>query len=118
MIVEDYVVLGGFSGIHQFCKLGAYSFIGRAALVVKDVLPYVLVAGHDSKAIGLNLVGLKRWNFSPQTTDCLRRAYKIIFRSHLTVQNAIKELDMLVTDCPEVQLMIDMLKNSERGVTR
>lgn len=116
--VEDYVVLGGFSGVHQFCKLGAYSFIGRAALIVKDVLPYVLVAGHESKVIGLNSVGLKRWEFKPETIDYLKRAYKVIFRKHLAVQDALEELETLVTNCREIQLMIDMLRQSERGITR
>lgn len=118
VIVDDYTVLGGFSGVHQFCRVGPYSFIGRAAMVVKDVLPYVLVAGHDPKVIGLNLVGLKRGNFTVEATNDLRRAYKIIFRSHLTVQDAVKELAPLVSSCPEIQLMIDRLMESERGITR
>ena len=80
VIVEDYAIFAGFSGVHQFCKVGKYSFIGKATMVVKDVLPYILVAGYDARAIGLNLVGLKRHNFSLETTNYLRRAYKTIFR--------------------------------------
>lgn len=118
VIVEDHAIFAGFSGVHQFCKIGRYSFIGKATMVVKDVLPYVLIAGYDAKAIGLNLVGLKRHNFKLETTNYLRRAYKIIFRSHLTVQEALKELALLAKDCPEVGIMIDMLEHSERGITR
>lgn len=118
VIVEDYAIFSGFSAVHQFCKIGRYSFIGGATMVVKDVLPYILVNGHDAKAIGLNLTGLKRHNFSLETTNYLRRAYKIIFRSHLTVAEALKELALLVQDCAEVQPMIDMLRQSDRGIIR
>jgi UDP-N-acetylglucosamine acyltransferase len=118
VIVEDYAIVSGFSGVHQFCKIGSYSFIGGATMVVKDVLPYTLVNGHDAKAIGLNLTGLKRHNFTLETTNYLRRAYKIIFRSNLTVTEAIKELVPLAADCSEVGSMIEMLQGSDRGITR
>jgi UDP-N-acetylglucosamine acyltransferase len=118
VIVDDYVIFAGFSGVHQFCRVGTYSFIGKATMVVKDVLPYLMVVGYDARTIGLNLVGLKRWNFPLETTHYLRRAYKIIFRSHLTVPEALAELEPLSLECEQIRLMIDMLASSERGITR
>lgn len=118
VIVEDHVIFSGFSAVHQFCKVGRHSFIGKATMVVKDVLPYILVSGYDAKAIGLNLVGLKRHDFSLETTHWLRQAYKLIFRSHLTVAQALDALTPLSKECPEILHMIDMLIHSERGITR
>lgn len=116
--VDDYVIFAGFSGVHQFCRVGAYSFIGKATMVVKDVLPYLMVVGYDARTIGLNLTGLKRWNFSLETTYFLRRAYKIIFRNNLTVPEALKELEPLTLECAEIRPMVEILAGSERGITR
>ncbi len=116
--VDDYVNIGGYAAIHQFCHVGVYSFIARATYVTKDVLPYVMIAGHTTAACGINTVGLKRRGFSSEAIDGLRRAYKIIFRKGLTVQQAVAELEVLQTDCSEVVLMIDALNKSTRGIVR
>jgi UDP-N-acetylglucosamine acyltransferase len=81
--VEDYAIIGGLTGIHQFCRIGAHCIIGGASAVVKDVPPYTLVQGNHAKLFGLNLVGLKRRNFSEKTIKAIKDAYRIIFRSHL-----------------------------------
>lgn len=117
-IIHDYAIIGAYAGIHQFCQVGAYAFITRATYVNKDVLPYVMVAGQTTACCGINTVGLRRRGFSSSAIDCLRRAYKIIFRKGLTVQQALVELDVLQHDCPEVIPMIDALKQSTRGIVR
>lgn len=116
--VEDYATIGAYSAVHQFCQIGAYAFIARASYVTKDVLPYVMIAGHDSSACGMNTVGLRRRGFSSTAIDHLRRAYKIIFRRGLTVQQAIAELEMMQQDCVEVLPLIDALNTSTRGIVR
>ncbi|WP_028388325.1 acyl-ACP--UDP-N-acetylglucosamine O-acyltransferase [Legionella fairfieldensis] len=116
--VNDYATIGGYAAVHQFCHVGAYAFIARATYVSKDVLPYVMIAGHATSACGLNTVGLRRRGFSAPTIDQLRRAYKIIFRKGLTVQQAIAELEVMQADCPEIILMIDALNQSTRGIVR
>ncbi len=116
--VHDYVNIGAYAAIHQFCIVGAYAFIARATYVSKDVLPYVMIAGHSTSACGINTVGLKRRGFSSTAVDCIRRAYKIIFRRGLTVQQAIAELELLLDDCSEIQPMIDTLNQSTRGIVR
>lgn len=118
VVVDDYATIGAYSAIHQFCKVGAYAFITRAMYVTKDVLPYVMVAGQDASACGINTVGLKRRGISSSAVDILRRAYKIIFRKGLTVQEALIDLEALLLDCPEVSLMIESLKQSTRGIVR
>lgn len=118
VVIGDFAILSGFSGVHQFCTVGAHSFIGGGSMVTKDVLPYVLVDGHDAKTCGLNSEGLKRRGFSPEAINTLRKAYKIIYRNGLTVAQAIEQLTELTADCPEVNLMIEALQQSTRGIVR
>lgn len=118
--VEDYAILSGFSMVHQNCVIGAHSFVGAGTGIGKDVLPYVMVsgAGHEASVFGLNSVGLKRRGFSDETLVHLKRAYKIIFRQNLSVAEALEQLDDMLSECPEVGLLITALKNSSRGITR
>lgn len=118
VIVDDYANIGGYAAIHQFCHVGKYAFVARATYVTKDVLPYLMIAGSDTSACGINTVGLRRGGFSSQAIDHLRRAYKIIFRKGLTVQQAVAELEVMQNDCPEVLLLIDALNLSTRGIVR
>lgn len=116
--VYDFAIIGPYAAVHQFCQVGAYAFIARATYVTKDVLPYVMIAGHTTAACGINTVGLRRRGFSSSAIDHLRRAYKIIFRKGLTVQQAVAELEIMQNDCPEVTPMIDALNQSTRGIVR
>lgn len=118
VVVDDFATIGAYSAVHQFCRVGAYAFITRGTYITKDVLPYVIVAGQDVAVYGINTVGLKRRGVSSSAVDILRRAYKIIFRKGLTVQQALVDLEALLLDCPEVSLMIDSLKQSTRGIVR
>lgn len=118
--VEDYAILSGFSMVHQYCVIGQHSFIAAGTGIGKDVLPYLMVSGtgHESSVFGLNSVGLKRHGFSDETLTYLKRAYKIIFRQNLTVLQALELLKEMVSECPQIQLMIDKLEQSERGIMR
>ncbi len=118
VILNDYAIIGAYAAVHQFCQVGVYAFIARATYVTKDVLPYVMIAGHTTSACGINTVGLRRRGFSSTAIDHLRRAYKIIFRKGLTVQQALGELDVLKKDCPELLPMIEALMQSTRGIVR
>ena len=116
--VDNYATVGAFCAIHQFCNIGAYSFITRGAMVVKDVLPFLMVAGNDAKVYGLNTVGLKRNGFAPETITNLDKAYKLIFRSKLTLATVVDELTAMLAECPEVQLFIDGINRADRGILR
>ena len=116
--LQDYAIIGAYSAVHQFCVVGAYAFIARSTYITKDVLPYVMIAGHDSAVCGLNTVGLRRRGLSSEAIDILRRAYKVIFRKGLTAQQAVAELEVMQKDCPEIGPMIDALNQSTRGIVR
>ena len=118
VLVDDYAILSAYAAVHQFCRIGAHSFVAKATMVVQDVLPYFLVAGYDAKACGLNKEGLKRRDFSVETINRLRQAYKIIVRQGLTVETAVQELLLIAQGCPEVNVLITALQQAERGVTR
>jgi UDP-N-acetylglucosamine acyltransferase len=120
VIVGDFTIFGGFVKVAQFVRIGAYSFFIGGADIGKDVLPYVIAGGDldTAKLYGLNLIGLKRHGFSEQTLTYLKDAYNIILRKKLTVVQAIPELEAMLPVCPEVQLFIDMLNQSERGILR
>ena len=116
--VEDNAIIGGLTGIHQFSSIGAHCIIGGASAVVKDVPPYTMASGNHAKLFGLNLVGLRRRNFSEKTIKALKNAYRIIFRSHLLLEAALKKAQDEVEDCPEVHHFIQFIKESKRGVCR
>ncbi len=116
--VEDYAIIGGLSAVHQFSRIGAHCIIGGASGVAKDVPPYTLANGNHARLFGLNLVGLKRRNFSEETIKALGKAYRIIFRSRLLLDAAIKKVEDEVENFPEVQHFIQFIKESKRGVCR
>ena len=117
-IIEDYVILGGFTLVHQFCTIGKHAFCGMGSAISKDVLPYVMVNGSPASTYGLNSEGIKRKGFSKETIKALKTAYKIIYRSKLTVKEVNIELKALVEQHPEVNHMLAGLNNSERGILR
>tara|TARA_R110000868_G_scaffold113997_5_gene305821 strand:- start:107 stop:880 length:774 start_codon:yes stop_codon:yes gene_type:complete len=114
--IDDYVVLGGFSGVFQFCRLGAHSFISTNSVVIKDVPPYVKVSGYYAKPYGLNSVGLQRRGFSADTLLALKRAYKTVYRNGLTVSDALVELHKVTV--PEVQTLTQFIESSSAGIVR
>lgn len=114
--IEDHVILGGFSGVFQFCRLGAHSFISTNSVVIKDVPPYVKVSGYYAKPFGLNSVGLQRRGFTSEAITELKRAYRIIYRNGLTVTNALAELKAMLT--PEVQQFAQFIEASTAGIVR
>jgi len=116
--VQDYVGFGGYAAVHQFCTVGAHAFVGKASMVTQDVLPYVLVSGSDPVACGLNAIGLKRRGFSNEVIEQLKHAYKVIYRDDLTVAQVLVVLEPMIENCPELKLMLDVLKGSERGIVR
>ncbi len=116
--VEDRAILGGFTVVHQFCKIGSYSFSAFASVITKDIPPYVMVSDNPAGARGINREGLRRAHFSQETIDILRRAYKIIYRQGLTVDHAVEQLAELAAGCEAVRPLIDFLRESKRGIVR
>lgn len=116
--IDDYAILGGFTLVHQFCNIGRHAFCGMGSAISKDVPPYVMVGGNPAQPHGLNSEGLKRHQFSKETQQSLREAYKIIYRSGLTIQEAMSALDGLAKSCPEVAVLKIFIQKSQRGIIR
>ena len=116
--VGDYAILGGFTAVHQFCRIGAHSIIGLGTVVVQDVPPYVTASGNTAKPFGINSEGLKRRGFAPDTITKLKRAYKTVYKSALTMDEAMQELAQQARQCPEIGLMLDFMRASNRGIIR
>lgn len=114
--VEDYVTFGGFSGVFQFCRVGAYGFVSTNSVVIKDVPPYVKVSGYYAKPYGLNVIGLQRRGFTEELLLELRRAYKILYRNGLSLADAI--LSLKSHGLPEVQRLAGFLEESQAGIVR
>lgn len=118
IIIEDYAIIGGLTGIHQFVRIGSYAMIGGVSGVGQDVPPYVIAAGERAKLNGINIIGLKRHGFLPEVISELKAAYRIFFRSRLTTKKAIQTIEEEGLRSKEVQYMINFILNSERGVLR
>jgi UDP-N-acetylglucosamine acyltransferase len=116
--VEDFAIIGGLTGVHQFTRIGAHAIIGGASAVTKDVPPFVMASGHFAKLYGLNMIGLKRRGFSDEAIQALRRTYRIVFRSSMLLSAAIRKVEQEVADLPEVRQFLDFLRTSERGICR
>jgi UDP-N-acetylglucosamine acyltransferase len=116
--IEDYVILGGFTLVYQFCAMGMHSFSGASTLIVKDVPPFVTVWGNRAEAYGINKEGLKRRGFSRETIRALHQAYKIIYKQNLTTEQAIETLKELCEKHPEVRQLVTFLQQSKRGIVR
>ncbi len=116
--VEDYAIISGLTGVHQFCRVGAHCMIGGCSAAVKDIPPYTIAQGNHAKLYGLNLIGLKRRNFPEKTIKAISDAYRIVFRSKLLLEDAIKKAESEVEDLPEVRHFIKFIKESERGICR
>jgi len=116
--MHDYAILGGFTLVHQFCKIGAHVITAVGSVVFKDIPPYVTAAGYDAKPHGINAEGLKRRAFSPETITQIKRAYKTLYRNGLSLEEAKAELNGQISICPEIQLLADFLQISTRGIIR
>lgn len=116
--VGDHVILGGYTGVHQFCRIGAHSITGIGTVVLQDVPPYITASGDTAKPYGVNVEGLKRRGFSAGTVTKLKRAYKTLYRSGLTLEQARRELGRQAVDCPEVQVIVEFLAGASRGIVR
>ncbi len=116
--IGNWVIFGGLAAIHQFGRVGDHAFIAGMAALNMDVPPFVMAAGHYAKPFGINKEGLKRRGFSAESITLIRHAYMIIYRQDNTIEQAIEKLQPLAEQEPAINLYIDFLKNSTRGICR
>jgi UDP-N-acetylglucosamine acyltransferase len=120
IVIDDHAILSAFVGVHQFARIGAHSFLGASTMLSKDLPPFMFAAQIDGRphVLSINSEGLKRRGFSDEEILDIRRGYKILYRQDLTIEQAIPELEKLALNTPQVQLMIDFVKSSSRGIQR
>ncbi len=116
--VEDRVVIGGMAGVHQFVKIGRNAMVGGMSKLVQDVVPYTIVDGHPAKVVGLNNVGISRAGIPLESRRLIKKAYKILYRSGLSLAEAIAVIEQEVDSCEEVEHFLRFLRNAERGICR
>ncbi len=116
--IGDYAILGGIVAVHQFVRIGRYAIIGGQSAVSLDIPPFVSAAGNRAQLYGLNLVGLKRRGFGDDVINRLKKAYKVIFRSGLTQEEAFRKVQEEHSSSPEAMELVTFMKSSRRGVTR
>lgn len=120
--IGDWVIMSGYANVHQFCKIGAHAFVGMSTSLTQDVPPFVLLSGNPAAAHGVNIEGLKRRGFTRAQIDGVRAAYKAIYRSGLTLEEAKQQLVQLETDMPDaaaqVRAMREFLGTATRGIVR
>ncbi len=116
--IDDHVILGGYSLVYQFCRMGIYSFSAFACGVHMDVPPFVMAAGYRAEPHGINAEGLRRHGFPKDEIAAVRRAYKLLYRSDLRLEQAIEQMQPLVAQFPRLQLLRDFLVTGQRGIIR
>ena len=116
--VDDYAILGGFSLVHQFCRIGRYSFSGMGSVISRDIPPYVMVGGSPTRPRGINSVGMERRGFDAESILQIKRAFKLIYKSRLKLEEAIESLAAMAEQSSEVLPLLEFLKQSDRSIIR
>lgn len=116
VVIEDFTVIGGLVGMHQFSRIGCHSMIGACSRVTKDVPPYTLSGSEPLSFKGLNIVGIKRRGFSPETINSIDRSYHLIYNSQLNVSQALEKIRSEIPPNDEVNHILDFIEKSKRGI--
>jgi UDP-N-acetylglucosamine acyltransferase len=116
--IDDYANIGGVTPVHQFVRVGRFAMVGGGFRAVQDIVPFMIAGGEPLRIAGVNQVGLERANVSQETIDLLKKAHKVIFRSHLTVKEAVEALTKDFRPIEEIQCLIEFLNSSQRGIVR
>jgi UDP-N-acetylglucosamine acyltransferase len=117
--IADYATIGAFSAVHQFCRVGEHAFVGGGSMITQDVMPYAkTVASRDNRSYGINTIGLERKGFSKETVEALQRAYRILIRSKLRVDEALQKIEEELGLFPEACYLVEFVRESKRGIIR
>ncbi|MGH8864689.1 MAG: acyl-ACP--UDP-N-acetylglucosamine O-acyltransferase [Burkholderiales bacterium] len=116
--VGDHAIVGGMTGVHQFCRIGVHAMTGAGSVVLADVPPYVIAMGNTAEPHGINSEGLRRRGFNADAITNIRRAYKTLYKSGLTLDEAKRVLHEQAAACTEVAILVDFLNASQRSIIR
>jgi UDP-N-acetylglucosamine acyltransferase len=118
VVIEDWVTMGGFTGVHQFCRVGAHAMIAAGSIVLQDVPPYVTASGYPAKPHGTNNEGLRRRGFTSEDILAVRRAYKVLYRENRSLEEARDELAARAAESPRLAPLVAFLERAGRGIIR
>ncbi len=118
VLIGDHAILGGFTLVHQFTQIGQYSFSAMGSAVTQDIPPFVMVGGRPTAPHGINSVGMERNGITPDAIRQIRKAYKILYKMNLRLEDAIEEMEGIAGDCDELSIMVSFLRNVTRGILR
>jgi len=117
--VQDFVTLGAFSPVHQFCRLGRYAYIGASTVITQDVPPFSLVVTErETRCFGPNTIGLERKGFSPERIKALQRAFRVLTRSKKNTTQALEEISETLSDSADVKELVEFVAAAERGIVK
>jgi UDP-N-acetylglucosamine acyltransferase len=116
--IADRASVGAYSGVHQFCRVGLEAFVGGYSVVVKDAMPFAIIQGNHAKCYGPNRVGLKRKGYSREAIDKLNHAFHLLLSSKLNTTQAVEQIRAEIADCPEVNVLVEFIETSKRGVVK
>lgn len=114
----DWAICGGFSGVHQFCRIGAHAFLGMYAAISRDVPAYTLVSGQPAAPKGINSEGLRRRDFTSDQIRNIKHAYRLVYRKGHKLLEAIEQIEAIVDEQSELVPFLESLRSSERGIVR
>jgi UDP-N-acetylglucosamine acyltransferase len=118
VVVEEHAIIGGLSGVHQFCRIGRHAIVGGCTKIVQDVPPYMIADGNPAEVRGINQVGLERRGFPPEATRALREAYRLLYRSNLNVKQACEKITAEHSGSEAIARLLEFIEASHRGIIR
>lgn len=116
--IADRANIGAYSGVHQFCRIGREAFVGGYSVVVKDAMPFATIQGNHAKCYGLNRVGMRRRGYAKDVIEKLNHAFHLLLSAKLNTSQAVEKIKEEITDCAEVDLLVDFIETSKRGVVK
>lgn len=116
--IFDRANVGAYSGVHQFCRIGREAYVGGYSVVVKDAMPFAIIQGNHAKCFGLNRVGMRRRGYPKETIEKLNHAFHLLLSAKLNTTQAVERIRKEITDCPEVDLLVEFIETSKRGVVK
>jgi UDP-N-acetylglucosamine acyltransferase len=116
--IADRANVGAYSGVHQFCRIGYEAFVGGYSVVVKDAMPFAIIQGNHAKCYGPNKLGMKRRGYSKETMEKVNHAFHLLLSSKLNTSQAVEKIKAEITGCKEVDLLVDFIETSKRGVVK
>jgi UDP-N-acetylglucosamine acyltransferase len=116
--IGDHAIMGGLTAVHQFCRIGRFAITGGCSKIVQDVPPFMIADGNPAEVRGINLVGLERNNFAPESVKLIKEAFRLIYRSKYNTRQAVEAVRAELPGSEEIRQILEFIEGSERGIIR